>query len=80
MRGAKPGEASLDGELAELERALLALEDDEKRLHASTRLRSLLDRIEESARPDAGATIAERIEQASDEEIFGFIDAELSVE
>ncbi|HWX88423.1 MAG TPA: type I polyketide synthase [Solirubrobacteraceae bacterium] len=73
---AEPAGAELERELARLERTLLAVED-EQRAQARGRLRALLAQIEHDGGADNGVLVAEHIQQASDEEIFGFIDAEL---
>jgi len=43
----------------------------------SARLQELLTRLSGAAREAEGATVAERLADASDDEIFGFIDKEL---
>jgi acyl carrier protein len=75
--------AALDADLAGLERALVSLEDGPERSDAATRLRALLNRIEGRDRErsvNGGSepvAVLERVQAASDEEIFDFIDREL---
>jgi NADP-dependent 3-hydroxy acid dehydrogenase YdfG len=71
-------EAGIEGDdLAKLERTLGSLRGERERGEMATRLRALLATLTESpAEPDA-AVVAQTIQEASDEEIFGFIDQEL---
>ncbi len=77
VRDAGPAGESLESELAKLEQALPALEDEERRLSVTSRLRALLANIDGIVRPQDGIVVAEQIQDASDEEIFEFIDSEL---
>ena len=77
------GATPLEAEMAALERGLASLGAGPKRSEVSARLRDLLaglgDELHDSSseRQRAGASLAERMESASDEEIFGLIDNEL---
>jgi hypothetical protein len=79
----EPGGAPLETEIATLERGLAALEDGLDRSAVSARLRDLLTGLEGEERMlqdedrQNGGSLAERMESASDEEIFGLIDREL---
>jgi NAD(P)-dependent dehydrogenase (short-subunit alcohol dehydrogenase family)/acyl carrier protein len=68
---------SLESALGELESALLGLDDGQQRSLASTRLRALLARMDDARGSQPPVDVAERLQGASDEEIFGFIDREL---
>jgi acyl transferase domain-containing protein/NADPH:quinone reductase-like Zn-dependent oxidoreductase/NADP-dependent 3-hydroxy acid dehydrogenase YdfG/acyl carrier protein len=70
-------EDSLELELGRLEKTLGSLEDELARRRAGSRLRDLLAIVLEPATPDDGVAVTQRIESASDEEIFGFIDRDL---
>jgi pimaricinolide synthase PimS1 len=73
--GAAP---TLEAELDRLDALLAAVPDDEaERRRVSARLQELLTRLSGAAREAEGATVAERLADASDDEIFGFIDKEL---
>jgi acyl carrier protein len=76
-RNVEPASASVESEMVKLEQMLLALEDEEKRSRVTSRLRALLAQVDDAGRPQNGAVVAEQIQVASDEEIFGFIDSEL---
>ncbi len=72
----------LDGELGRLEQSLASLEGPVERSEAVALLRDLLDRVEGAyerfdAEPQPATDIAERLRDASDEELFGFIDQQL---
>jgi polyketide synthase 12 len=72
----------LDGELGRLEQSLVSLEGPVERQEAVALLRDLLDRVEgtyegSDAEPQLATDIAERLRDASDEELFGFIDQQL---
>ncbi len=73
--------ASVEAELARLERTLVSLEDTEELRSATARLHALLARIDGAQGSGDGrqeaVAVAERIQTASDEEVFGFIDREL---
>jgi mycoketide-CoA synthase len=70
--------APLDAELDRLDTMLPSIgADDEERRRVTARLQALIARLGEDTRPSDGVTVAERIETASDDEIFGFIDNEL---
>ncbi|HTA15563.1 MAG TPA: SDR family NAD(P)-dependent oxidoreductase, partial [Solirubrobacteraceae bacterium] len=77
------GSASADVELARFERSLASLDDSAERSGVAARLRTLLARLESEDRElsrdgqTGGVAVAERLEVASDEEIFEFIDQEL---
>jgi acyl carrier protein len=69
--------ASLAAELDRLEPIAATLEDAGERADVAARLRSLLERVEEREGPHDGVAVASKLDSASDEEIFGFIDEEL---
>jgi acyl transferase domain-containing protein len=75
--------ASVESELARLERALVSLQDGAERRRATVRLRTLLGGLEGEDRgrvsDDAqdAVPVLERMQTASDEEIFEFIDRQL---
>jgi acyl transferase domain-containing protein/NADPH:quinone reductase-like Zn-dependent oxidoreductase len=75
------GGASVGAELVRLERTLGSLRDAGELSGAVERLRALLARLDGAHGANDGqqeaAAVAERIQTASDEEIFGFIDREL---
>ncbi len=76
------GSAAVESELVSLERSLSTLDDGAERKHAATRLRTLLASLDGEDRrrsPDeeGSVTVVERMEAASDEEIFDFIDQQL---
>ena len=78
----EPGGAPLEAEIATLERGLATLEDGLDRSMVSARLRALLAGLEGEGRESFngqqnGVSLAERMQSASDEEIFGLIDREL---
>jgi acyl transferase domain-containing protein/NADPH:quinone reductase-like Zn-dependent oxidoreductase/short-subunit dehydrogenase/acyl carrier protein len=69
----------LDVELDRLDAMLAAVpEDHSERRRVVARLRELIGRLGEADGAEDGTTVAERIGTASDDEIFGFIDRELS--
>jgi acyl transferase domain-containing protein/NADP-dependent 3-hydroxy acid dehydrogenase YdfG len=70
-------EDNLEVELGKLEQTLGSLDDELARMRAGSRLRELLAIVLEPATPEDGVAVAEKIESASDEEIFGFIDRDL---
>ncbi|MGC2374229.1 MAG: SDR family NAD(P)-dependent oxidoreductase [Solirubrobacteraceae bacterium] len=70
-------EGGVGGELGRLERALGSLEDGPERAGATARLQALLAKLTESSASQDGVAVAQKIQEASDEEIFGFIDQEL---
>jgi acyl transferase domain-containing protein/acyl carrier protein len=78
-----PAGASLDRELAGLERALASLEDGEERKRAMERLNTILAGMDGGDGRSApgleqdGGGIVERMQTASDDELFTFIDQEL---
>jgi polyketide synthase 12 len=79
--GAAPG-APLEVELGRLERALASLPDGARLGEAESRLRVLLARLDDArarlqGAPEDAIAVGERIQAASDDEIFGFIDREL---
>ncbi len=80
LGGGEPGPESLGEDLERVERALGALRDERALGDAAERLRALLARIDarEESAGDGRAAVAEQLQTASDEEIFGFIDRELS--
>ena len=67
---------AVERELGRLERSLASLADDGARAAACERLQMLLTRLGD-ARSQDGVAVAGRIQSASDEEIFTFIDREL---
>ncbi len=67
----------LEAELDSLELSLVALADEQARERATARLQVLLGRLAGNGEVEQGAAVAEQIQVASDEEIFGFIDNEL---
>ena len=75
--------ASVERELASLERALLDLDDEAKRKQALGRLRLLMATLDSRDGGPArqseqnGVAIIERMQTASDEELFSFIDQQL---
>jgi acyl carrier protein len=75
--------ASLEVELARLERSLASLEDGAQRSGVTARLRALLARLENEDREHSqdgepgGVAVLERMQVASDDEIFEFIDKQL---
>ena len=78
-----PAGASVESELAGLERALASLEDELERGRATARLRALLagldgeDRSSASRERQSGVEILDRMQTASDDELFSLIDREL---
>jgi acyl transferase domain-containing protein len=76
-RHAQPAGALAEGELIKFEQMLSVLEDDNERARVASRLRALLVRVESDGSSQHGVVVAEQIQEASDEEIFGFIDSEL---
>jgi acyl transferase domain-containing protein/NADPH:quinone reductase-like Zn-dependent oxidoreductase/acyl carrier protein len=77
-----PGSASMESELANLERALASLEDGDQRRRVTARLRGLLAGLDDgngdsSGEEQGAVTVLERMQAASDEEIFDFIDRQL---
>jgi acyl transferase domain-containing protein/acyl carrier protein len=77
MRDVESGNGSLEDELSRLQQLLREL-DDSERSRVSLRLRELLTDADDTARSHETVAVAERLDEASDEEIFGFIDEELS--
>ena len=71
------GEGGVEVELAKLERSLRSLSDESDRASAATRLQVLLAALTEPTDSGDSVAVAQTIEDASDEEIFGFIDREL---
>jgi acyl carrier protein len=72
------GRAPLESELDRLDAALSSIGDDQaERRRVSERLQGLIARLGATSEAGEGAGVAERIEAASDDEIFGFIDNEL---
>ncbi|MGA9284679.1 MAG: SDR family NAD(P)-dependent oxidoreductase [Solirubrobacteraceae bacterium] len=67
----------IEGGLEKLEEALGALRDERERGEMATRLRAMLATLTESPAEPQVALVAQTIQEASDEEIFGFIDQEL---
>jgi hypothetical protein len=73
---------SVERELASLERSLSSLRHEGERRRATERLRALLAGLDgaEGMRPPGGqngAAVIERMQTASDDELFDFIDQEL---
>ncbi len=69
-------DGSLEDELGRLEGTLIALEGRDERIAAMRRLQAMLAKLGGEAEQGDGA-VAERLQSASDEEIFGFIEREL---
>jgi acyl carrier protein len=77
-RSEAPTSITLDAELDKLELMLSSLTSESAEHRKLTRrLRGLLSRLDEAPRHATGASVAQRLEAASDDEIFGFIEAEL---
>jgi polyketide synthase 12 len=75
--GAAPSEGDIEAELESLELALSSLVDGQ-RARAIERLQSLAGRLAEGEGENrSGAALAEQLQTATDEEIFGLIDREL---
>ncbi|HUB36331.1 MAG TPA: SDR family NAD(P)-dependent oxidoreductase [Solirubrobacteraceae bacterium] len=72
-----PTGVALEAELGRLEAAIGSLPDDGERGRLTSRLQELLGRLNGGRESAGGAVLAERIEEASDEEIFELIDREL---
>jgi acyl transferase domain-containing protein/acyl carrier protein len=72
-----PSSLDLDAELNSLELALTDMLDEQERASTLARLSALVGRLAGNGESEHGAAIAERIESATDEQIFGFIDEEL---
>ncbi len=71
-------QAPLDSELDRLERALAAVNGDEaERARIASRLQAILAGFGEVQRPDGAVALAGRMESATADEVFDFIDAEL---
>jgi pimaricinolide synthase PimS1 len=69
---------ALELELDRLDALLAAApEDESERRRVSARLQELLARLGGTPQGEDGVTVAERLQAASDDEIFGFIDNEL---
>ncbi len=76
-QGSAPMEKPLEDELAKLEQGLLGLEDEQRRSRAASRLRTLLACLDAAGPAQDAAVVAEQIGEATDEQIFDFIDSEL---
>jgi acyl carrier protein len=76
LRGAPAG-ASVEVEIANLEAALASLGDGDERARAMARLRALVDGLDGDGRLAPAGAVAQRLDAASDEELFGFIEKEL---
>jgi polyketide synthase 12 len=68
---------SVEGELVGLEVSLSSLTETSERERAAARLRELAARLSENTDSASAPDVAQRLESASDEEIFGFIETEL---
>ncbi len=70
---------ALEVELDRLDAMLAAVpeRDEAERRRVSARLQELLARLSGTTQPQDGVTVAERLADASDDEIFGFIDEQL---
>ncbi len=66
-----------EAELARFERAVRSIRDERERARAGASLQALLALLSGAAAEDGEETVAQRIDSASDEEVFGFIDREL---
>ena len=77
IAGVAAGGGDLEAELDTIELSLLALADEQERARAMARLQVLVGRLSGNGEAEHGAVVAEQIQVASDEEIFGFIDNEL---
>jgi acyl transferase domain-containing protein/acyl carrier protein len=70
--------ASLDGEIDRLERLLASLDaEDTERTRIGDRLRTILSGLGDDRSPQDGVAVARRMQQASADEVFEFIDREL---
>ncbi len=76
LGGGQSAAQALAVELGRLEPIAAALEDEGQRADAAARLRSLLAMVEVHSE-DGSVAVADKLQSASDEEIFGFIDEEL---
>ena len=73
------GAADLDGELDRLEQRLAALPADAaERARVGGRLQALLLGLADGARPEESAAVADRMQAATADEVFDFIDKELN--
>ncbi|MGA9314689.1 MAG: type I polyketide synthase [Solirubrobacteraceae bacterium] len=70
-------DASAIGQLGKLELTLQALDDDAERVKVRARLRQLLEGLGELGLSGDGVSVTDKIQSASDEEIFSFIDRQL---
>ncbi len=76
--GSDDGTVSAAAELDRLERCVAdAAFDTRERPVLVARLRTLLARLDEAGQPSRTATVAEKIQTASDDEMFAFIDGEI---
>ncbi len=72
---------TLEVELDRLDALLAAVPGDEaERRRVSARLQELLARLSGTPQAQDGVTVAERLADASDDEIFGFIDEQLGTD
>jgi acyl transferase domain-containing protein/D-arabinose 1-dehydrogenase-like Zn-dependent alcohol dehydrogenase/acyl carrier protein len=67
----------VETEIDRLEQAISGLDDGAERMRARARLQGLLASLDGAPSSDGRVAVAEQLESASDEEIFGFIDSEL---
>jgi acyl carrier protein len=72
-----PNRGTVQAEIDSLELALVSLADDRERADAMERLQTLVARLAADGEAGSEGTVAEQIQAATDEEIFGFIDNEL---
>ncbi|MEU6075140.1 type I polyketide synthase [Micromonospora sp. NPDC047074] len=78
--GGAVGAAPVFGELDRLEAALLGSAPERSaRIRITERLRALLSALNETDAPAGGETVAEKLQDATPDEVFDFIDRELGV-
>jgi acyl carrier protein len=79
--GVGSGRPTVETELERLESTLAGLQDERERARALGSVRAMLARLSDAPpSSENGVTLAEAIEDASDEEIFGLIDRELELD
>ncbi len=80
--GESSTDAGVDDELGRLERSLLLLDDPVEQRRAATLLRTVLAKLDHAHErsevvQQESVAVAERLQDASDDELFGFIDQQL---
>ena len=70
-------DSSPEAELGRLAQTLVSLSDNDERVRVTASLKSLLAKLEGTDASQGVVAVAEKINSASDEEIFGFIDETL---